>query len=84
MSQRVTSACRKALNITATTTAMPLALEGFYVNSTGGGTIVLTDGATAVTGTITPAIGWHSFPYAFNTSTKITVSGTINLTLLGN
>ena len=40
-------------------------LLGFYVNSTSGGTIVITNGGsggTAITGTITPAVGWHELP----------------------
>lgn len=43
-------------------------LIGFYVNSTTAGTVVIEVGSdgdgngTAVSGTITPAIGWHSFP----------------------
>ena len=46
-------------------------LIGFYVNSTAGGTVVLTDGGasgTAISGTITPVIGWHSFPAAITSS----------------
>lgn len=45
----------------------PGAILGFYVNSTSGGTIVITDGGasgTAISGTITPAVGWHRFPAA--------------------
>lgn len=41
------------------------ALIGFYVNSTSGGTLVLRkggSGGTAISGTITPAIGFHRFP----------------------
>lgn len=42
------------------------ALLGFYVNSTTAGTIVIRNGSTvagtAVSGTITPAIGFHRFP----------------------
>ena len=40
-------------------------LLGFYVNSTTAGTVVLRNGGaagTAISGTITPAIGWHRFP----------------------
>ena len=40
-------------------------LLGFYVNSTSGGTLVLRDGGsggTVISGTITPAIGYHEFP----------------------
>jgi hypothetical protein len=44
------------------------ALIGFYVNSTNSGTLALTDGGpsgTAITGTITPAVGWHALPVEF-------------------
>ncbi len=40
-------------------------LLSFYVNSTSGGTLVLRKGGssgTAISGTITPAIGSHEFP----------------------
>ena len=46
-------------------------LIGFYVNSTSGGTVVLTDGGsagTAISGTITPVIGWHAFPAAITSA----------------
>ena len=46
-------------------------LLGFYVNSTSGGTIVLTDGGaagTAISGTITPVIGYHRFPAAITST----------------
>ena len=46
-------------------------LLGFYVNSTSGGTLVLTDGGsggTAISGTITPAIGWNDFPAYFTSA----------------
>lgn len=39
-------------------------LLGFYVNSTSGGTIVIRNGGasgTAISGTITPVIGFHQF-----------------------
>ena len=56
------------VNITSTAAVAPAGaghLLGFYVNSTAGGTLVLKDGGssgTAITGTITPAIGWHFLP----------------------
>ena len=61
----------------------PGALLGFYVNSTTAGTIVLKDGGssgTAMSGTITPAIGWHRFPASFGTDLYATLGGTINVT----
>ena len=63
----------------------PGTLIGFYVNSTSSGTIVLRDGGsggTAVTGTITPAIGWHAFNGAFATNCYATLGSTINVTFI--
>lgn len=46
--------------------AVPCALIGFYVNSTTSGTVIVRNGTTAsgtaLNGTATPAVGWHSFP----------------------
>ena len=61
----------------------PGALLGFYVNSTSSGTIVLKDGGTsgtAISGTITPAVGFHTFPAEFTTSAYATLGATINVT----
>ena len=70
-------------NLTATGTITGSGvLLGFYVNSTSAGTIALADGATAISGTITPAIGFHRFPAAFGTSLVATIGGTLNVTLL--
>ena len=60
-------------NITATgdVTTLPGSLLGFYVNSTAGGTLVFRDGGsggTVMSGTITPAIGFHRFPSTFGVS----------------
>lgn len=54
-------------------------LLGFYVNSTNAGTLVLKDGGstgTAISGTITPAIGFHRFPASIGTSAYATIAGT--------
>ena len=67
---RPIAAVGTAVNLTATgfvnpTAAKTCQLHGFYVNSTAGGTLVLRKDAsngTAISGTITPAIGWHAFP----------------------
>ena len=59
------------------------ALNGFYVNSTSSGTLALTDGGasgTAITGTITPAIGWHPLPVATNGVLYATIAKTLNVT----
>ena len=60
-------------------------LLGFYVNSTSSGTIVINeyDGATAtaISGTITPAIGWHAFPATVQKGCRVTIANTLNVTL---
>ena len=72
-------------NITATTaiTSNPCGLLGFYVNSTTGGTVVIRDGGasgTQLSGTITPAIGFHRFPVVIYTSLHVTIANTLNVT----
>ena len=67
-------------NITATGAVSTGACQliGFYVNSTNAGTLVLTDGGsggTAMSGTITPAIGFHRFPANVGTSLYATIGG---------
>lgn len=60
-------------------------LIGFYVNSTTGGTVILKDGGssgTAISGTITPAIGWHFFPAEFASSPYATIANTLNVTFV--
>jgi len=60
-------------------------LIGFYVNSTTSGTIVLKDGGasgTAISGTITPAIGFHRFPAYFPTCCYATLANTIGVTFI--
>jgi len=71
-------------NITATgaVSTGPCQLIGFYVNNTSAGTLVLTDGGsggTAMSGTITPAIGFHQFPANVGVSLYATISN-LNLT----
>lgn len=63
------------------------ALLGFYVNSTSSGTITLYDDAatgttTAISGTITPAIGWHNYPVCFANGLNIVIANTLNVTLV--
>jgi hypothetical protein len=75
-------------NITATgdVSTVPGSLIGFYVNSTSSGTIVLRDGGsggTVMSGTITPAIGFHRFPSTYGASglgLHATIGATINVT----
>lgn len=74
-------------NVTATGAISPSAghLLGFYVNSTTGGTIVIKDGTAstgaAISGTITPAIGFHHFPASFTLGLYVTIANTLNVTL---
>jgi hypothetical protein len=72
-------------NITATGAVSTGACQliGFYVNSTSSGTLVLTDGGaggTAMSGTITPAVGFHRFPANVGTSLYATIGSTLNVT----
>lgn len=63
-------------------------IVGFYVNSTTSGTIqffndaVSTCDTNAVTGTITPAVGWHSLPVKMGTGICALTGGTINVTVV--
>lgn len=76
----------KAVNFTATgdvVATTDCALIGFYVNSTTAGTVVFRSGGsggTVLNGTITPAIGFHSFPANCPGGLHVTVGGTINAT----
>jgi hypothetical protein len=67
-------------NITATGAVSTGACQliGFYVNNTTIGTLVLRDGGasgTVMSGTITPAIGFHRFPANVGTSLYATIGG---------
>ena len=59
-------------------------LLGFYVNSTNAGTLVLRKGGasgTVMSGTITPAIGYHRFPAFCPDGLHATIGGTaLNVT----
>lgn len=70
----------------AETTALQGAILGFYVNSTSSGTIALTKGTSgggaAITGTITPAVGWSYLPIVSDTGIYATIGGTINVTFV--
>lgn len=76
-------------NVTSSSNIMPRAgvLLGFYVNSTTSGTIALYDSAstgttTAISGTITPAVGWHPFPVAVSAGLYAVIGATINVTFV--
>ena len=70
---------------TGSVSLVPGTLLGFYVNSTTSGTIVIGNGSgaagTALSGTITPAIGWHAFPAYCTTGCYVTIANTLNVTL---
>lgn len=75
------------LAATGVISEQPGNLLGWYVNSTSAGTIVLnvggatTSGGTAVSGTITPAIGFHRFPMnSAGQRMYATLGGTISVT----
>jgi hypothetical protein len=78
------------INKTATGTVSKASgsLLGFYVNSTTNGTIVLRTGAsggsggTAITGTITPAIGFHRLPAYCVSGLHVTIANTLNVTFI--
>lgn len=77
--------CGTPINLSATGAISLRAgnLLGFYVNSTSAGTLILKDGGTggtAVSGTITPAIGFHRFPCYFRTSAHATIANTLDVT----
>ncbi|NBV70835.1 MAG: hypothetical protein EBR60_02050 [Burkholderiaceae bacterium] len=68
-------------NITATgaVSTGPCQLIGFYVNNTTVGTLVLRNGGASgevMSGTITPAIGFHRFPANVGVSLYATIGGT--------
>jgi len=72
-------------NITATgaVSTGPCQLIGFYVNNTTVGTLVLRNGGASgdvMSGTITPAIGFHRFPANVGASLYATVGGTLDVT----
>lgn len=75
----------KLLSASGAISASSCKLIGFYVASTTSGTIVLRDGGsggTAITGTITPAVGWHFLPADFPTSAYATIANTISVTFV--
>ncbi len=76
----VDSGAAKNITGTGAVCAGPCQLIGFYVNSTTAGTLVITDGAVAVSGTITPAIGFHRYPATIGTSLTATIANTLNVT----
>ena len=58
-------------------------LLGFYVNSTTAGTIVLRNGGaagTVISGTITPAIGFHAVRAYCTSGCYATIANTLDVT----
>lgn len=84
MGQMIESGTPVNLDASGAVSARSGSLLGFYVNSTSSGVINFKDGGasgTAITGSITPAIGFHRLPAYFVTSAYMTlVSGNINIT----
>jgi len=79
--------CGQPVNLTSSgaISTVPGRIIGFYVASTSSGTIILKDGGsggTAISGTITPAVGWHFFPAAISTSAYATIASTIDVTFM--
>ena len=73
----------KNIAATGTVYAKPGDLIGFYVNNTSSGTLVLKDGGasgTVLSGTITPAIGFHRYPAHFGTDLHATIANTLDVT----
>lgn len=70
----------------AETTALAGTILGFYVNNTSTGTLVLSAGTaaggTALTGTITPAIGWAFMPITEPTGIYATIANTLDVTFV--
>lgn len=87
MSQSVESGTPKNITGTGTVSIASCNLFGFYVNSTTAGTLVLrvgSDGAatgTAISGTITPAIGFHRYPAYCPSGLHATIANTLDVTL---
>lgn len=77
----------KNLTASGAVSSNPGTLLGFYVHSTTNGTIVIRDGGasgTAISGTITPAVGFHRYPTTIGTSCYATLANTIDVTFFFN
>ena len=86
MAQQVESGTPINLTGTNTVSVASGSLLGFYVNNTTSGTLVLRVGAngaatgTAISGTITPAIGWHAYPAYCPSGLHATIANTLDVT----
>ena len=76
----------KNITETGAVSTGPCQLIGFYVNSTSSGTLVLragssgTSSGTAISGTITPAVGFHCFPAYCIDGLHATIANTLDVT----
>ena len=73
----------KNITETGAVSTGPCQLIGFYVNSTTAGTLVLRNGGASgdvMSGTITPAIGFHRFPANVGVSLYATVANVMDVT----
>ena len=76
----------KNLTASGTISGVDCALIGYHVNSTTAGTIVFRVGAagassgTAVSGTITPSVGFNAFPMEAPGGCYATIGGTLDVT----
>lgn len=88
MSQSVESGTPILLTSSGSVSIASGTLLGFYVNSTTAGTVVIRSGSsgtssgTAISGTITPAIGFHRFPAYCPDGCYFTIANTLNVTAL--
>lgn len=85
MAQYVTSGVPVNLSASGAVSVSGGTLVGIYVNSTSSGTIVVRNGGaagTAVTGTITPAVGYHAMNMYLKDGCYITIANTINITAM--
>ena len=83
MAQTVESGTPILLTSSGAVSLVSGTLLGFYVNSTSSGTIVVRNGGsggTAISGTITPAIGFHRFPAYCTSGCYLTLANTISVT----
>ena len=86
MSQFAESGTPLNKSSTGTVSVVSGTLLGFYVNNTSSGTLILkvgsagTSSGTAISGTITPAIGWHRFPAYCPGGLHATIANTLDVT----
>lgn len=83
MAQTTESGAPINLSASGIVSKQPGSLLGFYVNSTSSGTLVIHDATAAtnaISGTITPAIGYHRFPAALRAGCYFECGGTVNVT----